>query len=77
MLGRRGQDLPRVQNVMDHDFQGRYWQRGIAARGMWSVERGERTCADQRWLLRRREGPRFMRGAERVLGAAPVDFRVL
>ena len=56
-------------------FLGRCWQRGITSRGLWSVEGGERTYGDQRWLLRRRGGARFMRGAERVSGAAPVDFR--
>ena len=76
VLGLRGQDLPRLQNVMDPSAGCFKADAGsVTARGLWSVEGGERTYGDQRWLLRQREGPRFMRGAERVLGAAPVDSR--
>jgi len=34
--------------------QERCWRRGIAARGLWPMERGVRTCGVQRRLLRRR-----------------------
>ena len=51
-----------MQNVME----GRCWQRGITARGLWHVENGEPTCGDQWGLLRRHQGPRFMRGTECV-----------
>ena len=49
VIGRRGQDLPRVQNVME----GQCWKRGITARGLWRVESGEISCGDQGGLLRR------------------------